>query len=265
MPLPKLSDWQDTRIALHHAAQVVGGIRKAAVAEEPNWVHLGMTITPDGITTEDLPDLGAFELHFAEGQILHRANAQVKQALSLAGHSQISLADAVDGYLETLGSAVRVDRYKVTSSGPLAVEPALGADYAHALNMIGGALGRVRESLPGEKSRLVVWPHGFDAAFLWFATTEETERAPHMGVGFSPGSDGLPRPYVYIYAAPMPEGLLKVSLPEPARWFQGHWTGMVLDYDAIAGLDDPARSIEDILRRTYQAILPLLNLTLDAR
>src|SRR5690554_1295669 len=42
MALPALANWDSTRVGLHHAAQVVGAIRKVDAAPLPNYLHYAL-------------------------------------------------------------------------------------------------------------------------------------------------------------------------------------------------------------------------------
>jgi uncharacterized protein DUF5996 len=113
--------------------------------------------------------------------------------------------------------------------------------------------------LLGGLSPMIVWPHGFDLSFLWFARGFTETQDPHLNVGFSPGSAGFPRPYVYVYAYPIPKGLLDVKLPEPAHWNTAGWTGLVIDYDALAGLPNHEIVLEQTLGTIFASIEPLMS------
>jgi hypothetical protein len=262
--LPRLENWFDTRLGLHRAAQVVGGVRRAVATPEPNWTHLGLGITPQGVTTGMLPNRGSLDLHFADRSIVFNPLQGDQDSLLLDGHTQLSLTDALESLLCSSGHEVKIDRGKITSADALSINPAQAADYAQTLMFMGDMLARFRESLPGEKSPLVVWPHGFDASFLWFAG-EATEKKPHLSFGFSPGSEGFAAPYLYFYAWPQPEDITALPLPHHARWFQGAWTGLVLDYPALIAGKNPDAAIIETFQTVYNAIAPRLKESSNAQ
>ncbi|MCA9909157.1 MAG: hypothetical protein KC519_10955, partial [Anaerolineae bacterium] len=85
------------------------------------------------------------------------------------------------------------------------------------------------------------------------------EQKPHINLGFAPFSEGFPRPYLYAYAYPYPEPFERPELPAPARWHTQGWTGVVVDYDAIANQDDdPATFVEALCEGIFGALVPLL-------
>jgi hypothetical protein len=261
--LPKLENWLDTRLGLHHAAQVIGAVRKAVATPEPNWAHLGLRTVTEGVTTGALPHVGTLTLNFGQRAIIHAPQQGSPRTISLLGHSQFTLADFMDEALAQTGQSIRLDRAKITSRDPFNIDATLAAQYADVLNWVTSLLSRFHESLPGEKSKLLVWPHGFDISFLWFATSDAAEHAPHMAFGFSPGSAGLDRPYFYAYAYPQPDGLLNTPLPAPARWQTQGWTGMVLDYDRLTDQSDS--QVEAAFHAIYEAARPHLEHPANSR
>ena len=257
MTLPKLTDWDTTRTALHQAAQVVGAVRAAVATPEPNWGHLGLRVVPEGLTTGVL-SIGELILDFRTLTILYNPTNQDQVGFALAQHSQKSLADAIENALTGSGRPTLLKRDKITGESICDINAETAADYARVLFLVYEIFRSFREGLPGEKSRLVVWPHGFDLSFLWFATEVLTEEAPHMAFGFSPYSAGLERPYLYSYAHPVPDGLTDLELPDRTNWHTQGWTGTVTRYDVLVTEADPATVIEAILRELFARIAPLL-------
>jgi hypothetical protein len=258
MSLPALSNWESTRTALHQAAQVIGGVKKAVAHPLPNYAHLGLFVVPTGVTTGKLPDGSELAVDFTQQAITTALPGQTPAAVPLAGHTQMTLTDALVKVLADKGHAVQPDRTKITGTSTFDVNPALANEYAPALYSIFTSIARFRARLLGGMSPMVIWPHGFDLSFLWFARGLNEGQDPHLNFGFSPGSAGFPRPYVYLYAHPMPNGLLDVKLPAPARWYQGGWTGAVIDYDGLAALPDHEAALEGTLTGIFAAVSPLV-------
>jgi hypothetical protein len=197
-------------------------------------------------------------LDFAAGAILYTPPDREPAGFALIQHTQRSLANAVEAGLSALGHPVTFRRDKLAGDAVLAVDPDQAAGYARALYTIADTIARFRATLPGETSPLIVWPHGFDLSFLWFATERASEDAPHMAFGFSPYSAGLARPYFYTYAYPVPEGMLNLRLPPLTRWQTEGWTGTVTAYDDLTAMPDFAVTIVHIFRAMYLGVAPLL-------
>jgi hypothetical protein len=108
--------------------------------------------------------------------------------------------------------------------GNFAVQPegvALGQAYQAAAKL----LARVVKS--PKAGTVLCWPHHFDlACLLTVGTDDEGNLSQSVGVGMSPGDDGIPQPYLYVTPWPAPEGWT----PEPLTlgdWNES-WVGAVL-------------------------------------
>lgn len=258
MPLPSLKQWEMTRAGLHQAAQVLGAVRQQVAEPLPNYLHLGLQVCPEGLTTGPLPFGGELILDFARHAIRYAQDGVQSEQIPLARHNQVSLADAVLVTLTSAGHALLLDRAKLAGQTPFVIEAGLAADYASALNRIHTAMSRFRSALHLPTSPLVLWPHNFDLAFLAFANPEQTDTKLHAGFGFEPRSPGLERPYFYTYIRPTPDALTSETLPPPARWHTEGWTGVVFDYDDISSRDDPERVIQTLFDDIYKTLLRYL-------
>jgi hypothetical protein len=199
------------------------------------------------------------DLKFSDRTLVVALSGGTPEEISFQNLSPIQLADTLEEKLREHGHEITLDRSKIMSPEPIDIDVELARDYNVTLRTVIGALGQFRESLPGEKSPLVVWAHGFDAGFLWFATDQLTEKAPHLNFGFSPGSPGFDRPYVYAYPWPRPENMTSIPLRDPAYWYTESWQGLVLDYDQFRSEQNPAHMmIQNVLTGMYEAFAPLL-------
>jgi len=257
MGLPSLTDWANTRKGLHQASQVLGVVNKALVEKKPNHLHLALQPYSEGLTSGTLLLFGEMRLDFTKQALVFIPETSEAVTIPLHEHSQVSLADSVSALVDEYELMIDLDRTHLTSEEPFELDGALASDYAAALHQMVTALKNLQRELIGAMTPVVVWPHGFDASFLWFATDETTEEAPHMNFGFSPGSEGFPRPYVYSYAHPIPEGMLDIKLPPPAYWYTESWTGLVIPYDDLLQEPDPSGTVMQILRVAYNSVFPL--------
>jgi hypothetical protein len=249
MPLPALQNWELTRSSLHRAARLLNAARVRYSQPMPNHLHHSLNITPNGLTTgvfakgEDMPTAEV---------ILDFATATVNNT-PLNGYSLQTLS------IEVLTRAeLDVPMTNLNDETPFEVNPTLSADYAQALYSVFTAAARFKARLAGGMSPIVLWPHHFDLSFLWFATAAHDESAPHMNFGFSPGDEGIPRPYLYAYAYPAPENQTQIVLPSPAHWHTEGWTGVRVDYDDLYHEAYPESLIESIFMRVFETLSPLL-------
>lgn len=259
MILSTLQNWESTRQTLHQAAQVIGGIKKVSVQPLLNYAHLGLYVTKDGLTTGSLSDGGELLLNFITSSVVYTCPKGDVSTVPLQDHSQSSLTESVLKVMADAGHpAANVDRASLDDQTLFALNPTIAADYQEALYAIYTAIARFRARLFGSVSPVIVFPHGFDLSFLWFKRGSEERTDPHLNFGFSPGSAGFPRPYIYSYASPLPEGYFDVTLPAPARFTRDSWKGIVIDYDTLVSESDPETVIEQALIQIHAAVAPLL-------
>jgi hypothetical protein len=252
MTLPPLIDWEPTRNSLHRAAQIIGALRRARVARQPNALHLALFPTTAGLETGPLDDGASVALTFADRMIRVRSATGDVFSLSLDGLTPRAA-------LTKAAAALSLDPAMLAQpddpDAPLAFDPAHAAAYAGVLNTVYVGLARWRARLLGPMTPLVVWPHGFDLSGLWFAGEAADEaHEPHVNLGFSPASPGFPRPYLYTYARPWPDGAETHPLPGAARWHDGEWAGAVLDYDALSQEPDPVHMITGFAAASFRIL-----------
>jgi len=259
MPLPDLFNWQPTRDSLHRASQVISAVRAEVTPPLPNAMRLSLNVIPEGLSTGPLAFGGDLALDFTDLSIAYRQPGEASARLSLKGHSQWSLVGAVMNLLAEEGHDLNLNRDTLADQSPLHFDAHAAEEYADALYSIFTAAARFRARLFGPQSPVVVWPHGFDLSFLWFAGAGSNEHQDkHMNFGFSPGSPGFERPYLYCYASPSPAALADVPLPVLAHVNTHPWTGIVVHYDDLVGTNDSESVIEELYSEIYRAVSPLL-------
>jgi hypothetical protein len=258
MTLPKLENWDSTRTGLHQAAQVVAAFRKLDAAPLPNYLHLALQVVPEGVSSGPLAFGGDLILDFARRAIRYERSGHETETVPLAGHTQITLTDALTDLLTAVGHSVQPDRSKLTGGETFDIQPSTAAEYAGALFSFYTAMSRFRDRVDGPKSPIALWPHNFDFSFLRFGNPEHSENGLHAAFGFEPRSPGLERPYFYAYVRPSPADITRAMLPKPAYWYTEGWTGAVLQYDDITGMTDHEAFIENTFYAIYTAIKPYL-------
>lgn len=282
MPLSTLRNWQPTADHLHAAARLLGFIRTLALPPQSHYLEQALRVTPLGVATDTLPGGGALLLDFTHGAFVYEPGRGQGEVFPLAGRTQgallTSLLETLDepelggalasqpgvhvidralAYVQTRLSYNPPPRADLTGDQPLDIDTETGRGYADALWSVFDGVARFRARLLGSMTPVVVWPHHFDLSTLWFLD-EPSERKPHINIGFAPFSDGFPRPYLYAYAYPYPQPFNPPDLPAPARWHTKGWTGVVVDYEAIAGQEDPTAFVESLCEGIFGALGTLL-------
>jgi len=249
MTLPPLTDWMTTCHGLHTVAQVMGRVRKSFIAPQPNALHLTLRVTSHGLTTGP----------FTTTSGTHTINADFTT-------QQIHASFAVDSFpmtqpgLNALISAAEAEAENGLREGEtlpeVTIDAGHAADYARAQYAVFTALARFRARLGGRITPLALWPHHFDQSFLYFISGEGDEHSdPHLNFGFAPYSDTITRPYLYMYAWPMPEGITAQPLPTPAEWVTDDWTGVMIPYDKLVEDADPQATIEAVCAAVFDVFV----------
>jgi hypothetical protein len=252
--LDALSQWEPTRNTLHAVSGVLAALRKAYTDPQPLALHLSLYLTPTGLSTGGT-SAGRFVLNFANATIEYYKPNHTVVWLPLARYS--TTADLMGALLGEITADMPTDSMPVIIAPeitPLYLRDDEIAAYGQTLQMIYTAISRVRGRLLGTMSPIVVWPHGFDVSTLWFKGSELDESQPHINIGFSPGSAGFSRPYVYIYAHPMPDGFETLPLPTLAHWYTDTWKGAVIDYDSLRTQDSPLATLEIQLTEIFDLL-----------
>ncbi len=234
MALPALANWEATRDALHQIALIVGAVRVGCSDQLPNDLHFSLDVTADGISTTVMKCGGVLQFDFNSQQLTFVRGGSRVFSIGVAGHSQISLMSRLLDRLEDCGCNVQPSMKYITNETAFAIDRSQALDYATTLYAVFTALARFRAKLSGRMTPLVLWPHHFDLAFIWFAADGKNEQsAPQIAYGFAPFSPGLERPYFYAYAWSEPTGYLQLPLEAPARALKEPYIGLYAPYDAL--------------------------------
>jgi hypothetical protein len=256
MPFHELANWDATRVGLHQAAQVLNAIKVPSVERQPNARH--HSLTPDGasLRTGKLNFGGELRLDLLapEGAAIIYAGDKTGFVVPIHGQTQQSLLQTVLAELAKLGHSVTPRMDSIEFDEPIHLDNHLVGEYAITLESIYVEMARFRGRLAGMMSPIVLWPHHFDMAFLYFLAGQDEHSDPHINFGFSPESPGFPRPYFYVYRYPMPDGLLGAPLPEVAYWHNSGWTGVVIEYDAFIKTFNHERRLAYWLHDIYEIL-----------
>jgi len=285
MPLPKLDNFQSMIHLLHQAVEIVAPIHGALREKQNNWLHLPMYITPNGLWSGHYPKGGSISVDFKQGILFYNRPDGEGFAFLLKAFTQASLFEAVlnamkadelaeflaDAEGATLGEALILKRSGgdkeaaakklevYTHTDKLNFDTKLSGDYIDALYAVFTGVARFRARLNGHLTPIVVWPEHFDLSTLWFRDAAMNDREPHVNFGFAPYTPGqYERPYLYAYAYPYPENFEPPALPGSAFWNPTGWRGVVVNYDDIAAQEFPEMYVEDMCRKIFNVLKPIV-------
>jgi hypothetical protein len=242
-PLP-LAAWQATRGTLHGYLNVLGDVRAALSARQKHSSHRSLRVAAAGLTTTPIP-YGALTVELLLDLANHRlliTNSRGEQwQQPVRGQAAGEFYDQVMGGLALMGVPAPVERARFAPMPPGEYDTAAVERFWLALTQVDGLLKRFRGTLRGETSDVQFWPHGLDLAMLWFSGRLIPGKDPNsprdadeqMNFGFSTGDAGIPEPYFYATAYPLPAALPSTPLPEGVVWHNQGWQGAVLRYAAL--------------------------------
>jgi len=258
-----LADWQATRDTVHDYAEVLGAVRGQLAPRQKHSGHRSLLAAAVGLTTTPIPagpQTVDLMLDLASHRLLLSTNHGRAWAHRLRGQSQAAFFDEVTGALATLGVDTNLDRNDYGNAAAGVYDVAAVERYWQALSQIDQVLKRFKGELREETSPVQLWPHHLDLAMLWFSGRRvpghEDDKPQfadeQMNFGFSTGDSGIPEPYFYITAYPLPEGLGATPAPAGAEWHTEGWQGAVLLYSELVGAPDAEEMLLTYFR-TYQA------------
>ncbi len=261
-PLP-LNEWQATRDTIQGYAQVIGKIRRAMTPHQRHWFHvclrtagLGLSTTP--IRTGSL----AFELllDFTGHQLVISTSRGDWAEVDLDGQSAQEFCDEVLAALEEMGIDVELDSDQFSDEDGI-YDPDMVEDCWQAISQIDLVLKEFLGGVRGRKGPIVLWPHHFDLAGLWFSgrlvpdidPDDEESADEQMNFGFSTGDSGIPDAYFYITAYPWPDGLEDIQVPSPARLHTEGFKGFVMMYADLITADNPRETLLNFFKTVQEA------------
>ncbi|MCB9153766.1 MAG: hypothetical protein H6649_06895 [Caldilineae bacterium] len=257
-------DWQATRDSMKLYARVVGKVRRALAPPEKHWWHVGLRMAAEGPTTGPIPgNAGSVELllDFVNHQLVFTTSRGQRVAQPLHGQPVAQLGHETMALLDSLGIHVTMDADQLAGERPLSYDRDEAARLWQAFSAVGLVLAQFKGSLREETGPLLLWPHNFDLAFLWFSGRKVSGPDPadpenadeQMNFGFEPGDAGIPEPYFYVTAYPKPDGFAGSPLPAGAVWQTAGWTGAVLPYAELLKQADPAQHLLAFFRAAQKA------------
>jgi hypothetical protein len=237
----------ETRDAVHAYAQVIGDWRTSCLAHRKHWWQITLYPSVRGLTTGMVQSGIDFELELdlkVDRLLGHVANGG-ELSEPLGGRPARELARIVEGFLSDNGLDRGLipkdkarDSHTITTAG-------YSADIADTLattfRSVCAAMAAFRAPIPEETSPIQIWPHHFDLAMLWLPgekipgqdPEDEESSDKQMNFGFTLGDEGIPEPYFYVTAYPLPDALSRLDLPRGTTWHTEEFSGVVLLYRSL--------------------------------
>ena len=262
-PSLPLGTWQATRDTIRSYAHIIGTVRRVLTPAQKHYWHLSLKTNATGFTTTPILVNGAsveLQIDFVNHMLHIQTSRGEKWSQRLTGQSPAQFCAEVLGVLGNLGIDANEVRSEFPDNAPGAYDSEAVARYWQALAQIDGLLNQFKGKQRRETSPVQLWPHHFDMSLVWFSGRLVPETDPtdadysdeQMAFGFSTGDEGIPEPYFYITAYPLPEGLAETDLPDDAVWHTEGFTGAAMMYTALVDADNPTEKLLNFWR-TLQA------------
>ncbi len=242
-----------TREALHAYARVLGDWMTTYRPKRKHWWHASLRPSLNGLTT-DVIHAGIdfeLELNLREGLLQGRTSIGRQLKEEIHGQPAAELAARIRDFLIVAGIDDRLAAAK--SNGNNSEDAFAGYSAEHACNLartlscVSAAMELFRAGIREETSPIQLWPHHFDLAILWLPGEKIPGQNPgdeeyadkQMNFGFTFGDEGIPEPYFYVTAYPLPEVFPSMDLPTGTTWHTEGFSGAVLLYRSLMQNPDP--------------------------
>jgi hypothetical protein len=243
----------ETRDAVHVYAQAIGDWRISCLAHRKHWWQITVYPSVRGLTTGMIQAGIDFELELdlhADRLLGHVAGGG-NLSEPLGGRSGRDLASVVANFLTNEGidpGLVPEDKkresHEVTADGYSAD---IAGNLGTTVRSVSAAMATFRAPVAEETSPIHIWPHHFDLAMLWLPgekipgqnPADEESSDKQMNFGFAFGDTGIPEPYFYVTAFPLPDALPGLALPDGTNWQSEGFSGAVLLYRRLLEEKDP--------------------------
>lgn len=232
------------RVLLHHAIQVAAAVGRALTPPQADDGHTSLTW-----------EQGAFIGPTVSGTTPWRAALRVEplslevieggRTTALQPLAGLTRADARAWLIAraTERGAVAKPAFEVPYELPphdvtdgaafVVSDPAAMAALANWFGLGDSLLREVADSWP-HATPVRVWPHHLDVGSVLPLGAGHGEEASSLGIGLSPGDDGIDQPYFYVTAWPAPTAIEALPpLAKPGAWHRRGWTGALLTAGAL--------------------------------
>jgi Family of unknown function (DUF5996) len=280
------AEWRETCAALHLWSQIAGKYRLAHTPWMNHSWHATLYVTPRGLTTGPIPDPGgtmSLTFDLRDHRLVAEKSDGARGSLPLQAMSVADFFGGVKELIAALGGTPSINgrpneipdavRFaEDTSQRPYdsgAVE-----SFHRSLLSVAGVLSAFRTSFIGKASPVHLFWGSFDLAVTRFSgrpapvhpggvpglpddVTREAYSHEVSSAGFWPGGGGVDEASFYSYAYPTPDGFGRAGVRPDAAGFNEQLGEFILPYDAVRLARDPAGTLLEFLRSTYEAAATL--------
>lgn len=261
-PQLEIDAFTETRDAVHLYAKVLGNWLKLARPKRKHWWHASLRPSITGLTTRSIRANIDFELQLnLQQSLLQVQTASDQFSIKIEGQPANALIAEIGDYLSSAGLHQKFvldkqddDEFNKAHDNYV---PDKAVDLHNVLASVSAAMEVLRGSIKEETSPIQLWPHHFDLSMLWLPGEKIPGQDPEneeysdkqINFGFTFGDGGIPEPYFYVTAYPLPDAMPQLELPSGTAWQSEGFNGAVLRYQRLLESEDPQIYLLDIWSR----------------
>ena len=262
----------DTRLELHHAAQIIVSAAISYIPARPDDSHTAMSwsarqraLVTEPITAQRTIRIG-LNVEDLRLDVLDDGDNSLA-SYPLPGRT---ITDAND-WLATAVANERLDRSRFTARKHYTIPNhvvATGAQFSTTATAeraelsrywanAAAYLGALATTIPGA-SEVLTWPHHFDIATLTELPKTASGTTPTIGIGLSPGDDSYQEPYWYVGPNPRPDVSHAPKLAGGGRWHTVGWKGAALPASDFVDAQDQRAQVNAFIESAVKECRKLL-------
>ena len=281
-PELRLSDWVDSRDALHLWLQIAGKVRLRLTPLVNHYWQATFYLTARGITTSPIPfEAGSFtiDFDFLTHRLVMTTTGGEQGGFALQPQSVAEFYSRLMAELTRLGITVHI--YPKPNELPVAVpfpeddkSRPYDRDAVHrfwlALSHADRVLTQFRARFLGKCSPVHLFWGAMDLAFTRFSgrtapmhpggvpnlpdyVTRESYSHEVSSCGFWSGTAPIDYPAFYAYAYPQPTGFADAAIRPDGAFFSPDFGEFILPYERVRDSESPDDTLLEFLESTYAA------------
>jgi len=264
-PWPALpyTAWKDTLATLHMEMQILGKVRVALSAPEPEFAHVALYLTARGISTGPVPsERGIFEVEadFFDHLVYVRTSWGEVHSVALAARPIAGFWADFTAALSAAGIDVELSTMPQEVPDPIpfpddtvhsAYEPEHARRFWEVLTLIQPVFAEYRAGYHGRATPVHFFWGSMDLAVTRFSgrpcdppenadfLVRGSYDAEQISVGWWAGSDNFPEAAFYAYSYPKGDGIEEAVLEPSTAFWSAELGEHVLRYDDVSNEPDP--------------------------
>jgi hypothetical protein len=262
----------DTRLELHHAAQLIVSAAISFIPSRPDDSHTAMSwsaprraLVTEPITARRTIRIG-LNIEDLRLDVLDDGDASLASYLlpgrTISDASEwLAAATAQEGLDRSRFTSRKhytIPNHVVATGAPFSkTATAERAELARYWSNAAAVLSGFASMTPGA-SGVLTWPHHFDIATLTELAATPSGRTPTIGVGLSAGDESYQEPYWYVGPNPRPDVSNAPKLAGGGRWHTVGWKGAALPASDFVDSQDQRAQVNAFIESAVRECRKLL-------